>query len=306
MPVPNLTFETEGFFDCHSCGQCCRTQWTIRVEDSKADRLRRDGPEVPLVQDSGGSWLTAQVDGACGFLSTTNLCSIHQTNGPEMKPTTCLLFPFVLPPIPNGLQVGLSHYCPSVRQKLGRPIEQHREWLEDILTRSEPGLRTPRNSVVKVSGKHTVGWTGYEFLESEIVSRLSKDQPSAVFLALTEALVNNLDHWQRLDPQELFAEASRARLEHGRVIAQQLAQQLGPRLSSTPDLFDTKPYLISLVQRKFLTKGQDLLSQLATLAVISILLEREPDSEACIESLELLVTHQASFELELGELLARG
>lgn len=300
MTERKLLYESDTWFDCRACGQCCRTDWNIRVETSKADRLRQEGLSLGLRQSSGGTWFTRKSKSACHFLTPDNLCSIHAKLGKTAKPQTCHLFPYVLTPTPDGLHIGLSHYCPSVRAEHGRPLSEHDDSLRALLDEQPVETWTGR---LRLSEKHPLGWSGYRHLELGLLQRLRDSTPDEVLLGLFSGLCRNPSGWQREPLESSFGKPRAELYTSFEPIVAQLAESSGLAISRQSDSRVGRSYLSSLVQRKFLLKTGSLLENLAVLGAASVLLRTARDTDACVEQLELLLTHTPGFSLQTQTLV---
>lgn len=92
--------------------------------------------------------MVAPDDPTCVFLEES-LCSIH-----EQKPTTCRQYPFQFTRTPDGLYVGASFFCTSIRDNSGRPMAEHAVELLDLI---------PQAIISEVP--ETVSWSDYRELE---------------------------------------------------------------------------------------------------------------------------------------------
>ena len=134
MPMPVRSLPTVQNWDCHQCGDCCRT-YAVRVTAEEKDRILKQGwmsdPEFagqePLKLDkaTGEYTLNQTADGACVFLGEKNLCRIHAKFGMAAKPFACRLYPFVLVPAGDHWKVSLRYACPSVADNKGRGCSAH-------------------------------------------------------------------------------------------------------------------------------------------------------------------------------------
>lgn len=107
-------------FACSACGRCCRAPWNVVVDSESAARIRA----LPVVgdalrRDAEGRLVTAKVGGACTFLTSENLCRVH-----EVKPRTCRQFPFTFRSTPDGVFVGASFFCPAVAANEGPLLDE--------------------------------------------------------------------------------------------------------------------------------------------------------------------------------------
>ncbi len=122
-------------YRCQGSGACCTSGWEIPIEPDTEARLRaalRSGRlRVPAAAGdraaagSGSPGLPHGVLGrdACGrclFLETVggNRCAIHRQLGEDALPSACRHFPRVVRLTPRGVDVTLSHYCPTVARRL--------------------------------------------------------------------------------------------------------------------------------------------------------------------------------------------
>lgn len=281
-----LVFEEEAFFDCHSCGKCCRTDWNIPVEPSKADLLQRKGPDLAILQDPSGASRLGRSHGVCAFLDSTNLCSIHGELGPQFKPKACRLFPFVVTPTPDGLHIGLSHYCPSARESKGRPVSEHAESLREVLKDMDFGRA---RSISPLTGKESLGWTTYRILETALLQRL-EPSPVETILGLYEGLRQTENRWQ-VPVETLFTEPCAELFEDLTQRAdfwlEKLAIGAGKEAQQWPPV-----YVKSLIRRKFLRRIP-FLDGLKSLALIQLVLWRSARPDRAVEKFELLITHSS-------------
>lgn len=141
MPMLVRPLPTVQNWDCHTCGDCCRT-YAVRVTAEEKDRIEKQGwgdtPELkgvePVVfnKQLGDFALNHTADGACVFLGPDNLCRIHAKFGEPAKPFACRLYPFVLVPAGPQWAVSLRFACPSVTDNLGRPCSAHAAGVADV------------------------------------------------------------------------------------------------------------------------------------------------------------------------------
>ena len=127
-------------WDCHSCGECCRS-YSVGVTAVEKARLEAQGwqarPEfagVPGVVPDGrpGHFrLNQKADGACVFLGADNRCRIHAEFGGTAKPMSCQIYPFIMVPAGDHWRVSLRLACPSAVADRGRPLADHAAELHD-------------------------------------------------------------------------------------------------------------------------------------------------------------------------------
>lgn len=263
------------------------------MEPSKAERLKEWGPELRVVTDNAGSHYVGRRDHSCAFLTEDRLCEIHGRAGAFAKPLTCQIFPFVLTPTPDGVTVGLSYFCPSVRARHGRPIVSHQTELERWL--SDLKLPSDRQAPITVFQEVTTSWIGYKILEAELQSRLKSQYPLEVIRGLRWHLNQTYTTFGILPIEELFQAHPKpcGQLEQDQ--AQKLLDFAGvTRVESIekPDIDLIHRYLLSLVHRKFLLKSSSLLEGVSLLSLVALSLSLyEGPTDAAIEPLELCLTH---------------
>lgn len=264
----------DGHFDCSGCGDCCRADWNIRVEPTKASRLSRILADQPPIEA-----VLPKRCGQCVFLDSAQRCTVHQD-----KPLDCQLFPFVLTPTPDGLEVGLSHFCPSVRAAKGRSLAEHAERIEELAAEAE--LPLTLSGPYTLWGEYQVGWSGYRVWESELLRRLEGGEPEAVLLAALAGLWKHRAHWGRTSLDSLFPQSGMPSHCRGVVRLRELAG-----LSESEQLdYDCRTYLLSLVQRKTLLKTESILTGLAVLSVVPRVLASS-GGDSAVAKMELLLSH---------------
>jgi len=162
-----LLFPKDQRFECTQCGKCCGSDWVARVDLEKkpvleeAFRKQKRGFMALRVLDDGR--LATNKDherGTCVFLEPEGTgCTLH---GTPAKPDSCLQFPFMLRETPDGVEIGVSHLCSSVQRNEGRPLEEYRSEIEDILSRRSPNV-IPQ--LVSISWGKGLNWASYKRLE---------------------------------------------------------------------------------------------------------------------------------------------
>jgi len=140
MPMPVVSLPVVQRWDCHSCGECCRS-YAVRVTAVEKARLEAQGwdtrPDfdgLPAVVADGGPGqfrLNQRPDGSCVFLGPGNRCRVHAAFGAAAKPMSCRIYPFVLVPAGDHWRVGLRFACPSAVGDRGRPLGDHAADLRD-------------------------------------------------------------------------------------------------------------------------------------------------------------------------------
>jgi len=241
--APALKLAPYERFDCQGCAQCCRAPWQIHLQPEESRRL---------------SLRVIDAEAGCPFLENSR-CQLHNCG----KPVSCQVFPFIFTATPEGVEVELSYFCPSVRSGSGRLLEEQRDSLQRLLTQipapqewSGPFLVRPPDL--------TLGWTGYRLWEAELLRLLERGSPLAVLESAIRGLETVSDFWQA-DESQLFPDCPQGPPQPGLLLR----------------------YLSSLIRRKFLLRAPSLLTGLG---ILQSWLGSDP-GEAEIEAWELRVTH---------------
>ena len=166
MPMPVRHLPTLQNWDCHRCGDCCRT-YAVGVTDEERERILQQGwmsdltfGHEPLKPDGkGGHTLNQTADGRCVFLGDDNLCRIHAKFGPAAKPFACRLYPFVLVPSGDHWKVSLRYACPSVASNKGRACSAHAAEVGGVAVLVEAGNpKAAGMAPVPLAAGQTVPW----------------------------------------------------------------------------------------------------------------------------------------------------
>lgn len=125
-PRPVTALPVVQNWDCHNCGDCCRS-YAVRVSPVEKARIESQGWDFPGVVPDGkaGHRLAHAADGACVFLDAARKCRIHAAFGPAAKPLACRLYPFILVPAGDAWRVSLRLACPSASGNRGVPVARH-------------------------------------------------------------------------------------------------------------------------------------------------------------------------------------
>lgn len=135
----------EARFSCNMSTACCKHDYEIALPP-EAQFLIDAMPWHGLNPALTGTQLPRRADGklqlksadeTCRFLGPRNLCLIHQTLGRQPF-GACCVFPFSFARTPEGIAVGLSPICDSVRMGLGISPREREEDLHERLVHSEP------------------------------------------------------------------------------------------------------------------------------------------------------------------------
>ena len=307
-----LIFPEDQRFECTGCGKCCRSDWVPRVEIGRRELfVKKEGYHAVRVLDDGRLATNVTADNSCVFLSRSDdSCRLY---GEELRPDSCLQFPFMLRETPDGVEVGLSFICPSVQQNRGRPLQEYSKELVGLLARRSPNV-IPQ--MVSISWGRGLNWSGYKELESFLLKSESisdrirllrwylitwlnnpaQESPGLTGNAPLESLqkleatmathlivqIEATDPTTRTTIVQTLLERGKVRLPHtgwsGGVSQLKLCLWSGPK-----DWLQTEVerYLRALVQRKFLLLNIPLLHNLCVLAALPDLLGVYAAAIAC-------------------------
>lgn len=132
-------------FSCQMSAACCRHDYEITLPP-EAQLLIDAMPWQKIDPALTGTRLPQRPDGklqlktpheTCRFLDRRGLCLIHQTLGRQPF-GACCVFPFSFAHTPEGLAVGASPICGSVRAGLGVSFSEREEDLRERLVHAEP------------------------------------------------------------------------------------------------------------------------------------------------------------------------
>lgn len=93
----------------------------FRESASDAEGTSQD-PFATIEGVPGFLRIRKHADGACGFLSSTNRCRLHEELGADAKPLACRMFPYSFHPAPSAIVVTTSFACPTIVANRGDRI----------------------------------------------------------------------------------------------------------------------------------------------------------------------------------------
>ncbi|MBM3218871.1 MAG: YkgJ family cysteine cluster protein [Candidatus Rokubacteria bacterium] len=182
-----LILAADVVFTCQSCGDCCRGEWLIGVDDAAPARLKdvdwaRHDPalgagekftRLPLPLASGERMTFARApSGACAFLSGQNRCGIHTHLGHAAKPQVCREFPYHFVETPDGIAAGLSFACSAVLHHRGAGLAEQASAVADVAVGSARIEKLP-DPIVLYSGVD-IDWPRYRALEDGLCTILGE------------------------------------------------------------------------------------------------------------------------------------
>lgn len=199
-----LSFHAD--YRCRSSGACCTSGWDIPVEPDVEAGLRtalgtRSLPMAgaPLHVAHGRTLLAYDATGRCAFHEpASRTCAIHRRVGHDALPVSCRQFPRVCLLTPRGIEITLSHYCPTaadllfaeegparvVRNPAGFPGSAHYEGLD--ARHAPPPLLRPGI---------WLGWDGYERWQRHVLEVLGASGPPEEALGLLSAQAEHARSW---------------------------------------------------------------------------------------------------------------
>ena len=189
-------------FTCRSCGDCCRGEWLIGVDDAAHAALKdvdwaRHDPalgagekftRLALPLASGERMTFARsAAGACVFLTGDSQCGIHRELGHGAKPQVCREFPYQFVETPDGVAAGLSFACTAVLNHRGAPLGEQRAAVAGVLAGSARVAAMP-DPIVLYSGVD-IGWAQYVDIERALLAILDDETLALPHALLTGSLL---------------------------------------------------------------------------------------------------------------------
>ncbi len=187
-PVKLIHPDDVGYI-CHQFGDCCREKWSVPVTPEESARLDTLASSGQLADQLRGLPPTVEHDHECRtfsrrgcdcvFLGSDNLCSLHARFGADAKPDVCRLFPYLFTETPDGVVVGYSFVCHTVREGLSERTHAPEAELGDTLARARREARVHYRRIALPLGfhaDHAVGWDGYLAVERMALHLLHEGQ----------------------------------------------------------------------------------------------------------------------------------
>lgn len=144
-PPLRLNTLPQARFSCQMTTACCRHDFDITLPP-QAQLLIDALPWHTIKPGLADTRLPVRADGTlqlkgpnetCRFLGPRNMCLIHQTLGRQPF-RACCVFPFSFAHTPEGISVGLSPICGSVRMGLGADPQDCEDDLRERLAHASP------------------------------------------------------------------------------------------------------------------------------------------------------------------------
>jgi Fe-S-cluster containining protein len=175
-------------FTCQSCGDCCRGDWLIGVDDASHAALKdvdwgRYDPalaggekfrklRLPLLSGENTTFARGP-SGACVFLTGDSRCSIHNHLGYGAKPQVCREFPYHFVETPDGIVTGLSFACTAVLNHRGEPLARQTAEVAGVVAGSARVALLP-DPIVLYSGVD-IAWPKYRLIEEALLAILGEE-----------------------------------------------------------------------------------------------------------------------------------
>jgi hypothetical protein len=173
-------FFPENFrFECVGCCTCC-IDWSILVESCTLEKLRNIEFKKNVEKDKGidnillfcsdtSEYHMAKINGRCAMLDD-HKCRIHSELGMSFKPLGCRAFPIFMYSTPDGIYVGTSFICKSIRNNTGIPIEEYLDEIRGLL--SEYDSKTIGDDII-LAGDIQINWQGYKVVEDFLLKKIN-------------------------------------------------------------------------------------------------------------------------------------
>ncbi len=121
-------------FQCEMCGQCCKNDWLVTLDENSYQRNRRVFSERGETAEFNAAFLPLQgascpgeyaciakkESGGCWFLEGDNRCRLHREFGHEHLDSVCMTFPRYPISSARGVELTLTLNCPAVVKRLFR------------------------------------------------------------------------------------------------------------------------------------------------------------------------------------------
>lgn len=146
-------------FSCEMCGQCCRNDWQVTMDEESYRRnarlFREKGKEeefskafIPITGKSElgeYAYIAKKAIGGCWFLAENHLCLLQGEAGHSHLDAVCQTYPRYPMNTARGMELTLSFSCPAVI-KLASRIEP----IKILRSEEPPMVILPDNYVVHV------------------------------------------------------------------------------------------------------------------------------------------------------------
>jgi Fe-S-cluster containining protein len=202
---PPIRFDSlpDARFSCQMSTACCRHDYEITLPPEAQllidaipwQRLNPALAGTRLPERPDGKLQLKKVDETCRFLGARSLCLIHQALGRQPF-GACSVFPFSFARTPEGIAVGLSPICSSVRMGLGIRPQEREEDLRERLVHVEPKSA----DAYRLAPANEISWERFRDIEKALCDILAAgDAPMRRRLYLGSRLLGALKENQPID-----------------------------------------------------------------------------------------------------------
>jgi hypothetical protein len=175
-PQVRFTSLPDARFSCRMSAACCRHDYEITVPPEAqllidAMPWREIDPALvgtQLPRRPDGKLQLKRPDETCRFLDRGGLCLIHQTLGRQPF-GACCVFPFSFARTPEGIAVGASPICGSVRAGLGVAFAEREEDLRERLIHAEPRS----TDAYRLAPGSEISWESFRDIEKALCECLA-------------------------------------------------------------------------------------------------------------------------------------
>lgn len=197
-------------FSCRMSAGCCRHDYEITLPPEAqllidAMPWQQINPALSgteLAQRPDGKLQLKRPDETCRFLGPAGLCLIHQTLGRQPF-GPCSVFPFSFARTPEGIAVGSSPICGSVRMGFGITFREREEDLRERLVHAEPRS----TEAYRLAPGVEIPWERFRDIEKALCDCLAAaDVPMRRRLYVGTRLLGALKDNQAIDVNTWLAE----------------------------------------------------------------------------------------------------
>ncbi len=209
-------------FSCQMSTACCRHDYEITlppeaqllIDAMPWHRLNPALTGTRLPRRPDGNLQLKSPDETCRFLGPSRLCLIHQTLGRQPF-GACCVFPFSFAHTPEGIAVGLSPICGSVRMGFGISPQERDEDLRERLVHA-----VPRSAdAYRLAPEIEISWERFRDIEKALCDCLAAGEipmrrrlyvGARLLGAVKENQPIDLNAWLREPPTAITAELREA------------------------------------------------------------------------------------------------
>jgi hypothetical protein len=166
-------------FTCQGSTVCCKIDHAIEVDDAlqavvDAIPWEHHQPALKGIQLkllANGKREVKQRNESCRFLDEFQRCSLHKALGRPLFPP-CARFPFSFVETPDGVAVGASAVCGSVRGNVGEVLSARKTDLYRRLAIAKDAVLRPR--VFRLKPGLAITWEHFIGLETSLLAHLDR------------------------------------------------------------------------------------------------------------------------------------